>query len=269
MTYHVQATPVRTCDAPMASLLSALLFLAPLPALAFQPLVTDDTGTQGTGGNQLEIAVSRVRAAGGDVTREAPLTYTRGITDALDFFIEKARIENRPAATRGESGWGNTVFGAKWRFHETDGGTSLALKPAASFPVGAADEGVFGTGRLSFDAAFIFTQETGWGALHANLWAGRERNRDPAGDLDSWLVSAAPVASIGERWKVALDFGAGREKDANDAATRRRFAEIGVIFAPNEDLEIAIGVIRQRAEDAAGAASYQSEATTGITWRFR
>jgi hypothetical protein len=33
--------------------------LSPTLALAFQPLVTDDTGTQGAGGNQLEFSYSR------------------------------------------------------------------------------------------------------------------------------------------------------------------------------------------------------------------
>jgi len=35
----------------------ATLFLLPTVASAFQPLVTDDTGTQGAGGNQVEAAL--------------------------------------------------------------------------------------------------------------------------------------------------------------------------------------------------------------------
>jgi len=40
-----------------------------VPASAFQPLITDDTGTQGSGGNQLELSLNedRAEAAGNNV----------------------------------------------------------------------------------------------------------------------------------------------------------------------------------------------------------
>src|SRR5512134_3402934 len=56
---------------------------------AFQPLITDDTGTQGAGGNQVELALNRQEVKGaGDttITRTLPLVFTRGITDALDLY---------------------------------------------------------------------------------------------------------------------------------------------------------------------------------------
>ena len=43
-----------------ALLLSLLAIVSP-PALALQPLITDDTGTQGSGGNQIELAYSGFR----------------------------------------------------------------------------------------------------------------------------------------------------------------------------------------------------------------
>jgi hypothetical protein len=57
-----------------------LLAFAPV-ALWFQPLITDDTGTQGAGGNQIEIALDRLEfnSAGATTkTRTLPLVYTRG-----------------------------------------------------------------------------------------------------------------------------------------------------------------------------------------------
>lgn len=247
----------------------AALALAATPAIAFQPLITDDTGTQGAGGNQLEASFSRVKVTGGDVSKAMPIAYTRGITDALDVFVEKARVKEEPANALGESGWSNTIIGGKWRFFENDGGTSLALKPSVALPVGAADEARgLGSGKTSYEASLIVTQELGWGALHANLTGGNEKFRDPAADIDYWALSAAPVVNIGEQWKVALDLGAGREEDTAGAATKLRFAEIGVIFAPNEDLEFAAGVIRTRGENDL-ATAYATEATAGVTWRFK
>lgn len=58
-------------------------------ASAFQPLVTDDTGTQGAGGNQVEAAYHRTvdKASGTrDVTHEVPLVFPRGVTDAFDLY---------------------------------------------------------------------------------------------------------------------------------------------------------------------------------------
>ena len=57
------------------------------PAPAVQPLVTDDTGTQSSGGNQLEFALNEVRASvngGIERLRTLPIVYTRGLTETLE-----------------------------------------------------------------------------------------------------------------------------------------------------------------------------------------
>jgi hypothetical protein len=56
---------------------------------SFQPLITDDTGTQGTGAIQVEVSYGHQRDAmegvsGETNTRSLPLVFTRGVTDALD-----------------------------------------------------------------------------------------------------------------------------------------------------------------------------------------
>lgn len=53
-------------------------------AFAFQPLITDDTGTQGAGGNQLEFSYGhdKTKTAGeSERVHSVPVTYTRGLTD--------------------------------------------------------------------------------------------------------------------------------------------------------------------------------------------
>lgn len=264
-----RTAPRRAVSSSTASTAIAALLVAATPAIAFQPLITDDTGTQGAGGNQLEASFSRVKVTGGDVSKAMPFVYTRGITDTLDVFVEKARVKEEPASAPGEGGWSNTIIGGKWRFFENEGGTSLALKPSVAFPVNAADEARgLGSGKTSFEASLIVTQELGWGALHGNLSRGSEKFRDPAADVDYWTLSAAPVVNLDEQWKVALDLGAGREEDTVGVATKLRFAEIGAIFAPNDDLEFALGVIRTRATNDV-ATAYATEATAGVTWRFK
>ncbi|MBI3041228.1 MAG: hypothetical protein HYY78_00170, partial [Betaproteobacteria bacterium] len=98
--------------------------LLPAIASAFQPLVTDDTGTQGAGGNQLEAAYNRTVDKAPDarvVTHEAPLVFTRGVTDALDLYagLGYQRIVP-PAPEAVQRGWGNPAVGAKWRFYENE-----------------------------------------------------------------------------------------------------------------------------------------------------
>lgn len=81
--------------------LTAIAAALPAAALAFQPLITDDTGTQGKGGNQLEAGYNRTsdKAPGGSsVTHEIPLVYTRGIADELDVYAGVTRMRIAPDA---------------------------------------------------------------------------------------------------------------------------------------------------------------------------
>ena len=254
-------------------LASIALFAATAPAaLAFQPLITDDTGTQGAGGNQLEAGYSRVTIAD-DRENSISFAFTRGITDALDGFVETSRARSEPAGGPDSSGWSNVALGAKWRFLEcSECQYSLAFKPVVVLPVSAKIEADgLGTGKASWEATLIGTMEFGWGALHANAKISRTRFKDQVNgpDSDDWLVSLAPAVQLSEQWLVAADFGVGESDAADDSGTTElTFAEIGTVFAPNEDLELALGVIRARGE-LAGVRAYATEVTAGVTWRFK
>lgn len=254
-------------------LASIALFAAAAPAaLAFQPLITDDTGTQGAGGNQLEAGYSRVEL-GDDRENSTSFAFTRGINDALDGFVETSRVGSKPAGGPDTSGWSNVAIGAKWRFLEcSECQYSLAFKPVVILPLSATSEADgLGTGKTSWEATLIGTMEFGWGALHANALIGRERYKDQANgpDADNWQLSLAPAMQFGEQWLVAGDLGVGESDPADGSGTVDiAFAELGTVFAPNEDLELALGVIRARAE-LAGQRAYATEITAGVTWRFK
>ena len=241
-------------------------------ALAFQPLITDDTGTQGTGGNQIEFSINRDRAGSAGVTQTTstlPLVYTRGLTETLDVFVQAnhTRIAGSGADA---SGSGNPSFGAKWRFYENEGSkTSLGLKPEIRLPVSAEKETArLGTGKTSSGLTLILSQEVPFGALHANLAAGRNRFRDPAvnPDASTTRASLAPVWDVGEEWKLALDVGTETES-AGGNKTRSNFSEIGAIFSPNKDLDFALGLVRRG--DNANPRTTTNSATLGVTWRFK
>lgn len=74
---NISASMTRTVAAPTA--LPALAVHV-LPVSAFQPLVTDDTGTQG-GGNQIELSINERRTRTGGATerlRSCPAAFAAG-----------------------------------------------------------------------------------------------------------------------------------------------------------------------------------------------
>lgn len=257
------------------SIAATLLLTAAAPAaFALQPLITDDTGTQGAGGNQLEFSFNKdwARSAGENTqTRTLPAVYTRGLIDTLDVFISAnhTRIYS-PTPGSDASGSGNASLGAKWRFYEnTENKISLGIKPEITLPVSAGKESEgLGTGRTSYGLTLILTNETSFGGIHTNLFIGRDRFRDPATNPDASIMRAsiAPVWDVAEKWKLALDIGTETSK-ANGDSTQSNFAEIGAIYLPREDLEFALGLIRT--VDDAQPVTGTSSATLGVTWRFK
>ena len=252
-------------------LLVGLLTLGAFSAHALQPLITDDTGTQGSGGNQLEFSWSEDRAkADGETerTRTLPAAYTRGVSETIDVSFGLAHVR-----VRGEgysaSGAGNPVLGAKWRFYESEAsGTSFAVKPEVLLPVSDSREREgLGAGKTSGNLTFIASQEVPFGAVHFNAGVGRERFKDTANNPDAsiWRVSLAPVWDVSEQWKLALDAGVESVK-AGGERVRTHFYEIGAIYAPNKDVDLALGVIRARDDESPKTRT--DTVTAGVTWRF-
>jgi len=254
----------------------ALLVLSGISAsaFAFQPLVTDDTGTQGGGGNQIELSLNsdRAEAAGKvDRLRSLPIVYTRGLSEALDVYAGLSYARTHSVADADDaSGSGNPSFGAKWRFYENDRSKiSFALKPEILFPVSSVRENAgLGTGRTSGSLTLILTQEVPFGAVHINAGVGRDRYRNTSSNPDTTRTRAsiAPVWNLGERWKLALDLGT---ESAHAAGTRVRsnFAELGTIYSPGRNLDFALGILRASDNDDPGATTHT--ATAGVTWRYR
>lgn len=250
-----------------------LLLASASTAFAFQPLITDDTGTQGAGGNQFEFSVNEDRAhSDGNTTRTTtlPVVYTRGITDALDIFISANHTRIRSTVPGSDaSGSGNPSLGAKWRFYENEESKiSFGIKPEIALPVSDTKETQgLGTGRTSYGLTLILTKDASFGAVHANLFAGHDRYSHPATHDDSVTrVSVAPVWSVAEGWNLALDIGTETKK-AGGISTQSSFGEIGAIYSPSKDLDFALGFIRTN--DDAQPNTGTTSVTLGVTWRFK
>lgn len=249
---------MKKCLSARALALAGMLAL-PLPSLAYHPLITDDTGTQGMGGNQMELGFDHARSETGGVTeveRAVPFTYTRGVTDALDVFVGIPYTRISSTGTPTESGWGSPAVGLKWRFHENEA-SSLALKPSIEFD--ALDDAL-GGGEPTYTLALILSRETGSGEFHANLelaYNGGEARATQA------RISVAPVWRLNDQWKWVLDLGLQTNPDPAENRTMG-YVGLGVIYSPNEKFDFSLGVIR----DVMDGTASTTTATLGLTWRF-
>lgn len=243
------------------------------PGWAYQPLITDDTGTQGKNANQLEISFSDDRVEQSGVVNSArmlPLTYTRGLSETLDISlgVNHTHLNSNMPGTELVSGNGNPSVGLKWRFYENAASkTSLALKAELGLPINRAQEGLgLGSGRGYSLVTAILMQETSFGALLFNLARAQVRYSDTLAnpDMSQIRASFAPVWQLNDQWKLALDLGSAREASV-EKQTRISFVEIGAIYAPSNDLDIAFGFIGRGGGDSASSRGW----TAGISWRFR
>ncbi|MBE0624333.1 MAG: transporter [Burkholderiales bacterium] len=256
--------------------LAALIALAgfSLPAYAYQPLVTDDTGTQGKGGNQLEFALveDRAETAGAvDHLRALAVVYTRGVSETIDVFAGLVYSQIRSDTPGSDaSGDSDPLFGIKWRFYQDEKtGTSLALKPAIIVPAGAGgDNAALGNGKASGNLSLLLTHEAGFGAIHLNAGVFRNRYRDTDSNPDATTtrVSIAPVWDVSAQWKLAIDVGTESER-AEGNSVRAYYAELGAIYSPSKDLDWSLGILRSSNNDSPGTT--RNTASAGLTWRFR
>lgn len=242
-------------------------------ASALQPLITDDTGTQGDGGNQLEFSYNNDRTRVDSETERVhtvPVVYSYGLSETVDLFagIGYSKIRASQAGDDA-SGFGNTSLGAKWRFYENEeSGTSLAIKPEILLPVSHHREDTgLGTGRTSGNLTFIVSQDVPFGAVHFNVGVGRDRFRHNEDNPDTSYkrASLAPVWEVSEQWKLAMDVGIESAR-ADGATVKTRFVELGAIYSPSKDVDLALGLIRSTDDDSPKATTHS--ATAGLTWRF-
>jgi hypothetical protein len=244
------------------------------PACAYQPLITDDTGTQGGGGNQLEFAlVAQIAETAGSTEhlRALPAVYTRGLTETLDVFAGLVYQRIRSNAPRSDvNGDSDPVLGVKWRFFENEKTkTSFAVKTAVIVPAGAgSDHAALGNGNVSGALTFIITRDTSFGSIHFNADALHNRYRDTLTNPDETTtrVSMAPVWDATARWKLAIDLGMESSRAAG-ANVHAIFVELGAIYSPGKDLDLALGIVRW--SDNGSPRTTRDTATAGLSWRFR
>ncbi|HSF48417.1 MAG TPA: transporter [Burkholderiales bacterium] len=246
----------------------ALAIWAVLSAAAYanQPLVTDDTFTQGPGRYQLEVEgeTSRDRQNGGPTAEETGVTmkFTYGATDPLDLFVTVPYF--RVSEDRTHEGLADVSLGAKWRFFER-GANSLGLKPEIAFATGEEQHGLGGD-ATTYSLTFLVTRGVPLLVLLFNLgydyrdFHGREERDAERRSL--WRVSTGGWLNVAERWRLVADLGIERNSERGGSSDPA-FALAGIVYSPNKDLDFDLGY-----KHAINDTETDRTILLGVTWRF-
>jgi len=228
--------------------LLAALLLASASAHAAHPLLSEDPGTQGTGGVELEIgfAASDGEPGGGRASQLATQLAV-GVHPAIDLFVVPRYLWVRPKDEPHRRGFGDTSLDVKWRFFEKEA-LQLAVRAGAELATGDATKGLGeeGTGWHAVLAMSVAVEPAQWlvnvgytrarvkgershlpyattaviapadGALRGFVEIGAQASSDPS--RATWPA----VARTGVMWKAAswLDLDVGAEGRLNRAAPR-------------------------------------------------
>ena len=254
-----------------------VLILSSISSYAYFPFITDDTGTQGEGGNQLELNYLFIKERGvglaedgtdspGDygTSNSFPITYTRGLTDDLDLFVGIIR------QTSPTNGWMNSAIGFKWRFAgDAEEGWSFAVKPALLTPVSRSMEASgLGNGKTNGTVSLISSYIQPKYEVHLNArytsnfsYSGLEEQQ--AQHL--WGISVAPVWVVSPQWKLGVD--AGLDTNPNATSAQVAYAQIGAVYAPIKNLQLGLGLMGNRALGSPSR-EYNWTVMSGVTWQF-
>lgn len=239
---------------PLAAL---LLAISAGSALATHPFVSDDTATQGQGGQQIELNTDRERREGAH-PHVATATYSYGLGDTLDVFL------NVPVGITSPSGMGNVSLGAKWRFLE-DESASLALKPEFLWRSPSEAKGL-GAGRASMALALLGTYEAAPWTFVGTLAFALNRYEDPAIAAANrsvlWRLSAGFSYRAAPELALLGDIGVARDSDSA-SRIHPAFALTGLIYSPMKNLDLDIGL-----KFGLNRAEADRQFGAGLTFRF-
>lgn len=228
---------------------------------AARPLATEDTGTLGTGGRQLEFgfAYARDRAGAGMIrVAESEVGLAYGARKDLDLALA-VPWRRRTAAGATAQGVGDVETSAKWRFYES-GPMSFALRPAVRFASGDETDGL-GAGRTRYRASFIASRVAPPWGLHAE--AAYERHRNTIGERrDLWSVSVAAQRRLRARATALFEVDVATNPDTQSERAPAS-ALVGAIYAASRAMEFDVGY-RVGLSDPAT----DRTAIAGITMRF-
>ena len=246
----------------MRAFLALIPLVAASPVFAAHPLVTDDTGTQGVKGNQLEFSTDWAKTADGK-TKVAEFTYTRGITQSVDISVSLPGVYRAPRQE--PTGLNDLSIGAKWRLFDTDQ-FSFGIKPEWTPATASAGRGL-GNGKDSFSLALIGQVSLDDVTILVNQSHVHNRFKHSNAQLENRTrinqTSVALLYALKDNVSLVADIGQ-RDSDANNQTSKTRFGIAGVIWSVSESLDLDAGVQRTKTP-----AETERQFGLGLTWRFK
>ncbi len=157
-------------------------------------------------------------------------------------------------------GTSDSSLDLKWRFLKKPN-LSFALKPGVTLPTGDETKGL-GSGKGRYSLMFVTTM--GPPPWSFNLHFGFTRNRNVADERETiWHASFGGFRMLdNKKMKLVFDTGVDTNPD-KPSHTPPAFLILGFIYAPNEDVDLDLGVKR-------GLSRPETDYTLlgGITFRF-
>lgn len=235
---------------------AALVFLFPAGAYGAHPLLTEDTGTQGKGGWQLEVNGERQKDPQPS-SEDAPViralqsgtTLSYGVTDSVDFKVDVPYVRHQ--------GILDVAAGLKWRFYE-EGPLSFGTVFGLYFPTGDEQQGL-GTGKTNAGLLGVASWQGERWEFHSS--AGLRSNQNVIGQRD-WLghFSAAAMYRVWQPFRVLVDVAWDSNPQAESGAFRNTV--VGFIWSVTKDFDLDAGV--RKGNDAA----VESALLFGLTLRW-
>jgi len=200
------------------------------------PLLTEDTGTQGKGGWQLEVNGERQRDAPPDDVpplhaTQSGATLSYGATDTVDLKIDLPYVRHQGAL--------DLALGVKWRFYD-EGPLSFGLLGGVFLPTGDEEKGL-GAGRANAGVAAIVSWQKDRWELHSH--AGVRSNRNTIGQRESLShFSAAALYRVWQPLRLLADIAWDTNPDV--AAGTLRHTVFGLIWSVTRDFDLDAGIRR-------------------------
>ena len=229
----------------------ALALMAPL-AHAGHPMLSEDTGTQGTGNAELELGYAWSRDHGTSIFLFQPqLSY--GLTPTFDLLLQPSWT-----SVAGEKGLGDTNLDFKWRFYGS-APWAWGVRAGLSLPTAYRDLGL-PEHKVSPHALAVLTGDFNPLTVNANL--GYSRDPDYLGERpNQFHFSAAATYAANERLFFVLDTAVDSNPDSRQSLPPA-VALVGVIYTARPGLDVDVGY-RGRLNTAAPIRQW----LLGITYR--
>jgi outer membrane putative beta-barrel porin/alpha-amylase len=218
---------------------AVLLLGLRMEAHAAHPLITEDTGTQGKGGRQVEVNAEWTRDDFGGVRvkgLQPAATLSYGFAESADMQFTLPYLRQRP----GNSGVLDAALDVKWRFFE-NGPVAFGVKPGITVPTGD-DASGFGSGRVTWGSLLILSYDAERWAFHSH--AGYRRHRNTNGMRESLRhLSAAVWLKTSAAMRLVADLSADTNPHPASDRTIRQTV-FGLIYSLGKDFDLDAGVRR-------------------------